>query len=412
MRRVYLATLFVVLAGLTWSLGQQPQKIAALEPVWWRAIVAGGLANYQRRLAACRFAVIAIDTSGSIKWAPVPPVVIEGAGGALTRLEWEKAEALGTLQKLASLHLAVDVAGTGVEWKGATEPKVVVYAFNDEIRLIDLEGKGRAGAVPLRDLFEVRNGQVVLRASAENAVNAIKDTSRLTWLSGAVATACPSTQTVRPDGILFLYTDGIPTTPNKRGLFDPIAARRATVAEMARFLERCSTVILTGIDVKDTSAEKFLRDLGGSSEGFLYVNAAVCTQPPLPQPLNITFGGVTDLRLGLQPEETVTIEINWGGATGTNWVLLCDIQTSSAHFMGSPLGLSEFAATLSDGSFTGAGTAVVEFTVWETEEGLECDMSGDCVWRRAPIYLQAFAFDPGGSSYVSNLLVVELETED
>lgn len=406
MRRVYLATLFVVLAGLTWSLGQQPQKIAALEPVWWQAITAGGLANYQRRLADCRFAVIAIDTSGSIKWAPVPPAAIEGAGGALTRLEWEKAEALGTLQRLASQHLAVDVAGTGVVWKGATRPTVVVYAFNDDIRLIDLEGRGRAGPVPLRDLFEVRNGQVALRASVENAVNAIKDTNRLTWLNGAIATACPFTQTVRPDGILFLYTDGIPTTPNKGGLFDPIAARRATVAEMAAFLARCSTVILTGIDVEGTPAETFLRGLGGGSEGFLYVNAAVCRQPELPQILSITFAGLTDRRLGLRSGDAITVEVHWRTTEPRDvyWALLWASEEGSSEFEGIGTSLGARAEIIGGETVFGAATHMVSVSLSVPEV---LGAFGEAF----TVYIQAVAWRPGGRKEASNVLVIEVIPE-
>jgi hypothetical protein len=397
MRRLGLcAVLAVVLGALAWSAAAQ-QRIPELDPVWWQAILQKQ--GIVERAESAEAVVIAIDNSGSIRWAK--------------RLEWEKAWARTAIWFLAQMHLEIRGGVLAVK-AGGKNPPVVVYSFNSDIALLDLTGQGRAGPIPLLQLVENRGGSIVLKNAVVNAIDGVKDTGNLTWLNGAIDEACPYTRPVKPNGMLILFTDGKPTTPTRNGALNVPAAMRATKAAMTRFLANCSTVILTGIDVEGTEAEDFLAGLGeGYAEDFCYTNISVAAPSPLPRPLNIAFEGLEDPYLGLKPGDGVSFEIRWQPddvdlqpAEDYMWALLLDTEEGALYFAGAELGLGEFARTIEAGQFDENFRAGVQLTMWEP----------GVPWERT-FYIQAVAWRADGSSgpgsaFVSNILHVEVLEEN
>lgn len=315
---------------------------------------------------------------------------------------------------LAQTHLR-DQNGVPVVKVGMKNPLVTVYSFNHDISLVDLTGTGQAGSVPLLQLIEVNNGQLALKKATADAIDGILDSRNLTWLNGAIKNACQYTQPVTPNGILFLFTDGKPTTPTKKGPFNVPVAMRETKKEMGAFLKNCSTAILTGINVEGTDAEVYLKALGEEeSEDFFYTNISTEQLASLPRPLSITFEGLGDPYLGLRPDDVVTIVIRWQpddpqteAPEAFSWGLMLSYETGEAFFAGQPLGLSTDLMNVDSGRFDERGVAEFRLTVWEP---------GDPSLRM--LYLQAAAFRTDsamgpGDVFVSNILQVEiLEGED
>ncbi len=328
------ASLAAVLVLFLFGLGQEAW--AQANQPWW-----GQVANKMAQpLRDCDALVFAIDNSGSIK--------------AKNRLNWEREAALQVLMWFVGTNLEVQNDVPAIK-AGRPNPTVTIYSFNADVAVLTLPS-GPNAPTRLLDLVEVQGGRLVLKKAVTDAVNGIKDTDNLTWLSGAVDTACPSTTGRK--GILFLFTDHEPTTPTRNGPFAPGRAMAAFRASINRFIRNCSTVILTALDAAGTSADAFFKEVVEEdiSEHYLYISQRV-SDPPAARPVTVAFtetepGGraavLPDESIFVSEATTLTFHVSWkrpAGFAGA-WVLLRDARDnegeSKAWFHGERLDLSEY----------------------------------------------------------------------